>query len=247
MALAVDLGPMPDDEFSGRIVMRGLRGLLESGDFCDVELVVAGQTFMAHRTVLAAASPAFREVLLRLGADAEGLGAAPQLEGTTVAEQNTLRVQLVDITHHEAIRAMLNCIYGTGGENAPAYDPGSEEANLDVLRLAQRFQIAQLQEQACRWLANGLTTDNVLQRLAACEEFQLGHVCEKILEQLTANPEALFILANDKKILTVPRVLQELLVRVLKLLGCGSESQAPAQAPATSQPPHGKRAKKAGA
>jgi len=247
--LVVDLGPMPEDEFSGRIVMKGLRGLLESGDFCDVELAVAGKTFMAHRTVLAAASPSFRDMLVRLGADATG----PQLEGATVASQKTLLVQLDDISHPEAVQAMLDCVYGSGGEHAVPYDPRSEEANLDVLRLAQRFQIAQLQEQACRWLASGLTTDNVLQRLAACEEFRLAHVCEKILEQLTANPEALFILASDKKILMVPRILQDLLVRVLKLLGCGTDplpaAQPPAQVrePPPMAAPHGKRAKKAGA
>jgi len=89
---------------------------------------------------------------------------------------------------------------------------------------------------------------NVLQRLSACEEFGLVEVREKIFEQLTANPSALFVLAQDAEIVKMPIVLQDLLVRVLKLLGCGNEPAAPkGMAGGQGKAQQGKPARKAGA
>merc|ERR1719428_1503555 len=106
---------------------------------------------------------------------------------------------------------MLDCIYSTTG--AAEYSPSTEDANKDVLHLAQRFHIAPLLERATRWLLRGLSTSNALIRLEACEECNLTEVREQILEQLVANPDALF------KLVQVPKVLQDMLVRILKLLG----------------------------
>lgn len=224
MELSVDLGPMPMDECCGGI-MPGLRDLWEKSELCDVELIAGGQTFQAHRLVLAAVSGSFHECLLRLSAD---VGAAPIKE--------KLVMRLDDITYPEAVQAMLDCIYGpkAGAVAAPCYSPSSEDSNRDVIRLAQRFQIAQLQDQAAVWLRSGLSTSNILQRLSACEEFGLTDVREQIFEQLTANPSALFVLAKDPEIVKMPLVLQDLLVRVLKLLGCGQEPPAAAAAAAAA-------------
>lgn len=240
MELSIDLGPMPVDEHLG-LLMPGLRGLWEGGDFCDVELIAGGQTFNAHRPVLAAVSPSFHECLMRLS--------SVQDDGAPAGASNhkkTLVLRLADITHPEAVQAMLDCIYGPAGKGAEkGYNPGSEEANRDVLRLAQRFQIAQLQNQASRWLTSNLSTANVLQRLVACEEFGLADVRDKILEQLCANPSALFALAKDPEIVKVPLVLQDLLVRVLKLLGCDSPPAPPRGSAAQPVKAGGKQGKKA--
>ncbi|OLQ04538.1 hypothetical protein AK812_SmicGene12385 [Symbiodinium microadriaticum] len=74
---------------------------------------------------------------------------------------------------------------------------------------------------AARWLAKNLTTANLLDRLAACEEFGLQDVKEKILEQLTANTDVLYEMVSNPSVRSVPGVLQDLLLRVLQLLGCG--------------------------
>merc|ERR1719221_1132989 len=131
---------------------------------------------------------------MQLSGVQDGAGASDQ--------KKTLVLKLADITHPEAVQAMLDCIYGppAGAAGTKAYSPASEDANRDVLRLAQRFQISQLQHQASRWLTSNLSTTNVLQRLLACEEFALSDVRDKILEQFIANPNALFALANDPEI-----------------------------------------------
>jgi len=193
-------------------------------ELCDVELIAGGSTFYAHRPALAAVSPSFRECLVQLSADG----------------QRKLVLTLGDIAHPEAVQAMLDCIYKPTG-TAASYCPSCEEANSDVLRLAQRFQILPLQEWASQWLMSNLSTNNVLQRLAACEEFGLSDVRDKILQHITGNPPALFALAQDPEIVKVPVVLQDLLVRVLRLLGCGEESASEpvsaTAAPANAQPP----------
>eukprot|EP00413_Alexandrium_margalefii_P021570 CAMPEP_0204565128 /NCGR_PEP_ID=MMETSP0661-20131031/35291_1 /ASSEMBLY_ACC=CAM_ASM_000606 /TAXON_ID=109239 /ORGANISM="Alexandrium margalefi, Strain AMGDE01CS-322" /LENGTH=245 /DNA_ID=CAMNT_0051572845 /DNA_START=56 /DNA_END=793 /DNA_ORIENTATION=+ len=232
MELEVDLGPMPVDDHSGGVI-QGLRLLLDRGELCDVVLVAGGQSLLAHRAVLAAVSSSFHECLTQIGPS----------EGNN---PESLVLKLDDISHPEAVRAMLDCIYGPAEGAQVEYSPTSEEANRDVLRLAQRFQIAQLQDDASRWLLKGLSTANVLGRLMACEEFGMVEVREKILEQLTANPEALFVLAKDPEVTKVPAVLQDLLVRILKLLG--AEPGLPATAAAgPGKASQGKPARKAGA
>lgn len=224
--------------------MSGLRDLWEKNELCDVELVAGGQTFQAHRLVLAAVSGPFAECLARLGAEMGSVPAA-SLAGTA---KGNLVMRLDDIAHPEAVQAMLDCIYGPRSGAPCVYHPSSHDVNRDVLRLAQRFQISQLLDQASCWLADNLSTSNVLQRLSACEEFGLVGVREKIFEQLTANPNALFVLAKDPEIVKMPVVLQDLLVRVLQLLGCGVEA-----APSKTAQGHnkvqqqGRPARKAGA
>jgi len=239
MELKVDLGPMPADAHAGGVI-GGLRMLLDRSELCDIVLVAGGQSFMAHRAVLAAVSSSFHECLTQLGS---GHG-VPGSSASAALELQPLALKLDDISNPEAVRAMIDCIYGLPAGAPREYNPSSEDANRDILRLAQRFQIAQLEDDASRWLTQGLSTANVLHRLVTCEEFGLTDVRERVLEQLTANPEALFVLAKDPEITKVPAVLQDLLVRILRLLGCdaaaGSEGQkAPPQA--------GKPARKAGA
>lgn len=219
MKLKVDLGPMPEDEPTAGVV-DGLRQLFDRGELCDVVFVVAGQTFMAHRAVLAAASRGFSQPLAELS-NAE-LNPAP----------NDLRKELPEmrlegINNPEAVRIMLDYIYGPRQGATREYRPSSEDSNSDVLRLAQRFQLPQLQEDAACWLVQGLSTGNVIGRLAACEEFGLTEVRTRILEQLTANPEVLFTLVQNPEIRSVPAVLQDLLTQILTLLGCGSNGAQP--------------------
>jgi len=174
MELCVDLGPVPADPCHGH-VLPGLQALFARNELCDVRLSAGGETFLAHAAVLAAASGNFRELLVRMSNEQ----AAPFV------------VELAGVSHPESVQAMLTCIYGPQDGSAASYNPSSEGVNRDILQLAQRFQIPQLEAEASLWLAKGLNTSNVLERLCVCEEFGLSAVREKILEQLTANPGAL--------------------------------------------------------
>eukprot|EP00927_Polykrikos_kofoidii_P068958 TRINITY_DN64319_c0_g1_i1.p1 TRINITY_DN64319_c0_g1~~TRINITY_DN64319_c0_g1_i1.p1 ORF type:complete len:249 (+),score=53.17 TRINITY_DN64319_c0_g1_i1:156-902(+) len=235
MELHVDLGPMPEDEQNGTIV-NGLRDLQEKGELCDVVILAGGGSFLAHRVALAAASPCLHEYFLQLENNPEIAAAdvaAAVASGVAVPPRAvTLRIE--GVSHAEAVQAMLDCIYGVSVTMQREYKPSTNIVNRDVLLIAQRYRIAELQEQACQWLARGLTTSNILERLVVCEEFGLLEVRDQVLEQLISNPDALFVLVQDPSVTKAPAVLQELLVRILRLLGCGSS-------PAQAKPPLAKR------
>merc|ERR1711920_859848 len=86
-----------------------------------------------------------------------------------------------------------------------------------------------LHELAARWLTKALTTQNVVERLVTCEEFGLGLLREKIIEQLTANPAELTIVSSSPEIMKHPRILQDLLMQVACLCGVGAASKKAAK------------------
>lgn len=230
--LEIDLGALPEESQSDRIsTITGLQSLLERRELCDVALVVpensAGPSagpahiFPAHRAVLAAASSKFHEALSKL----EPCGRHSEVEGLP-------KLWLEGISSPGAVPHLLQSVYGGGpwrsretpGEaNREWYEPLSDAENRDVLLLARRFGLPQLEAKALRYLHRGLNTANVLERLTLCEEFGLTTAKERILQQLTANPEALYALTRDERAVRAPTVLQEMLLRVLRLLGCGSK------------------------
>jgi len=239
MELTVDLGPMPvDEQCGGAIDGGGLRDLLDRKELCDISLVVGDQSFPAHSMVLAAASPSFCNLIQEQRVKG--------LRGFVAGVDRTALDIVLGSVAPEAVQDMLDCIYGPFSDATKEPACKTEAANRDSIMLAQSFQIPQLQDQASRWLIRNLTTQNVLARLAICEEFALMDVREKILEQLIADPVVLPLLARDPEITKVPKVLQDLLVRILTLLGAASAQNTP-QAPANAGKTQGRHPRKAGA
>lgn len=237
--LHVELGPMPVDDLNGAAVEGGgLRNLLERKELCDVALVVGGQYFLAHGLVLGAVSPRF---LAQIQEERRS-GSACLVPGLS---HPACTIHFSNVSHPEAVQDMLNCIYSPSIVGSTALLCSTDLANRDVIQLAQAYQIPQLQEQACRWFLQDLTTQNVLVRLAICEEFHLSDVRESILEQLLNDPVALPMLAQDAEIRKVPKVLQDLLVRILKLIG--SEPASNTSPPTSSSQRKRGRPKSAGA
>jgi len=241
MELKVDLGPMPVDALSGGATDGGaLRGLLDRNEFCDVILVAGGREFLAHSLVLAAVSAGFHEQIQQEYVK-EVWGLVPGLD------RKPMVIHLNNVSHPEAVQDMLDCIYGPSSTEVKEPHSKTESANRDVLQLAQAYHIPPLQCQASLWLAQNLSTQNVLSRLAICEEFGLLEVREKILEQLIADPVALPMLARDPEVTKVPKVLQDLLVRILTLVTSTGIEAHPQQVQTHQGKPQGKQARKAGA
>lgn len=130
-----------------------------------------------------------------------------------------LEFQVEGIKRPEAMQIFLDYVYTVGAGATCRYEPGSSEVNADVLSLSARFDVAFLHEEATRWLAKGLTTENVVGRLVLCEEFKLGRLRQKILEHLTASPPALAAVARSEEIRKHPHLLQELLLQVAGFCG----------------------------
>jgi len=169
----------------------GLREFYRRGDLTDVALVCGDRTFLAHRAVLAAQS----EVFLM------GLANAP------AAKDGRQEIRLADISNPEAVKSMLDHLYGMDG----SYNPRCQEINTEVLRLAANFRLPGLTEKATHWLAKGLSTGNVVEVLTVCEEFGLASLGDRILEQLTQNRVALAEIAGSPQIMKHPKLMQALL------------------------------------
>lgn len=217
----------------------GLRGLWERGELCDVSIVVAGasgdQIFPAHAAVLASAGAGFcdhlraAEALANVPppapapppepaapttAEAAAAGSAGPGNGAIEVHSGGGRrtTELKLDVRAEAVKSLLDFVYGAVTEKG--YDPGSDEANRDVLRLASRFGVSSLQESAALWLARNLNSANVVRRLATCKEFDLIALYETFMEQLVATPSAVVAVSDDIEIMRYPPLLQDLLTRM---------------------------------
>jgi hypothetical protein len=132
------------------------------------------------------------------------------------------------VTHPETVRILLDYIYQVGTSASWEYSPSDIEVNKEILHLSRQFELKQLHEYAARWLARGVTASNLVERLVICEEFKLGRLREKLIEQLAAHPPELSTVCRSTEVLAHPRILQELLVQVSSLIGMerhGSMSQ----------------------
>merc|ERR1719352_73567 len=190
--LNVKLGPV---QLTPEPLAQGLQELYRRGEFTDVVLICAEQHFLAHRIVLAAQSEAFKV----------GLASPPPANGMRH------EIRLGDIANPEAVKFMLNFLYQLDDKEMAKYNPRTQEINRDVLRLARQFNLPGLTQRAMVWLAKDLTTGNVVERLSICEEFSLGELTDKILEQLTNNRQALAEVAHSPQIMTYPRLMQAML------------------------------------
>jgi hypothetical protein len=175
----------------------GLRDLWQRGEFVDVTLHCAGQTFTAHKAVLASRSSVLKDGLTGTSAQA--------------APGQRQEIRLSECANPEAVKFMLDYLYQTDASQWDDYNPRTQDINRDVLRLARQFQLPGLTERATYWLSKDLTTGNVVERLTICEDFELHDLREKILAQLTMNKAALSEVANSPQIMTYPKLMQALL------------------------------------
>lgn len=189
---------------------KAMQELYRKGEFTDVTLRCAGQTFVAHRVILASQSNVFKEMF--------SSQSQPGLE---------LRVE---VTNPEAVKLMLDYLYMLDEKEWAAFNPRTQAVNQDVLQLAEKFQLHGLTQQAMHWLSQDLTTGNVLERLAICDDFGLSELSDKILQQLTNNRAALAEVAHSQQITNHPTLMQSILK-----CAAGQLDPEPAQQPKTKR------------
>lgn len=202
----------------------GLAGLFQKSVLVDVALQCAGKTFLAHKAVLAAQSAVFRkgvatptpETALPQGEGASGDAAAtPQAPagGAAAPAKPSPRkeIKLEMVSNPEAVQLMLDLMYE--GLDASSYNPATPEVNKDVLRLAHSFELPSLQECAAQYLARGIDTANVVERLAVCEEFGLDELRDGIAGELVTQAESFLEVASSTEIRSHPGLMRLLLQR----------------------------------
>lgn len=209
VTLIVKLPPLK--HAPGTSLGHGLQELYRLGQFSDVSFVCVDKTFYAHRAVLAATSQVFKAGL------AEFRSASQQ------------EVRLPEICNPEAVKIMLDYIYGLNLDRWEDYNPKTQEINKDVLRLAQNFVLPGLTEKATHWLTKDLSTGNILEVLAICEEFNLSELGDRILDQLTQNRRALTEVVSSPKIMQHAKFMQALLQHAASQVDDKAEVQEDSQ------------------
>lgn len=125
-----------------------------------------------------------------------------------------LEVQVHGISCPGAVKILLDYVYLVGTGSNWVYAPSTADENKDVLMLSRRFSLQNLHERAARWIASGVTTANVVDRLVTCHEFGLEKLRERIMASLIANPLELAKVSSSLEIMKHPWLLQDLLVQV---------------------------------
>jgi len=139
---------------------------------------------------------------------------SPKSDDGAEKARNSSRPELfLEIESPEAARALLDMLYGLGSE----YNITTDEANKDVLRLAKQLDVPSLQELAMGYLARDVTTENAVNRLQTCREFDLHELYESIEEEVVINREALEQVAGDEEVMKHPEILQGLLLRSARI------------------------------
>jgi len=123
----------------------GLQKLQKESVLCDLLLNVAGEHIPAHQVVLAAASGHLRNLIVD---GMQSLKLAMSDEHSAVAASHTLELELRGIENAEAVRVLLDFLYGR-----PSWVERklSAAACRDVLQLATELRLPSLQEQGLLW------------------------------------------------------------------------------------------------
>jgi hypothetical protein len=205
-------------EDQGSKLATGIKELYQKCQFYDLLIVAAGSRFPAHKAALAAMSGALservRQACAKFRETADTGTSGTEAGGPLVESRGSYpELHLPDISSPEAAKALLDFVYSLGS----GYSVSSDEVNRDVLRLAKEFELPLLEDHASRQLTEGLSTANVIARLATCEEFGLDNLYGVIADELMINIEALVEVSNSEEILRHPKILQSLLIRAARL------------------------------
>ncbi|CAE7026661.1 unnamed protein product, partial [Symbiodinium sp. CCMP2456] len=106
----------------------------------------------------------------------------------------------------KAVLCLLDAAYELGDER-----PIPHAALADVLRVSQMFQVRQLEEKAVKSLAMEITSENFLERLDLCVEFNLIFLYERILRHLHKQGKLLEV-CRCEEIVCYPRLMQHMVL-----------------------------------
>ncbi|KAJ1260308.1 hypothetical protein BS78_10G222600 [Paspalum vaginatum] len=180
---------------------RNLGELLEKGTGADVTLVVAGESFAAHKAILASRSPVFM---------AEFFG--------HMKEKRSQRVEVKGV-EAAVFGAMLHFIYT---DSVPELDGSDEDVDDGVVAMAQhllaaadRYGIDRLKLTSEDWLYGVITVDTAATTLAVAEQHGCSDLKAKCVEVIAENLEA--VMATDPYkhlVASCPAVMNDLLLAV---------------------------------
>ena len=197
---------LPSIRVPGSNLKRQLAGLLESREGADVAFAVAGETFAAHRLVLAMRSPVFKAELC---GPMRGAGAQP--------------IAIEDM-QPDVFRAMLYFIYTDSMDHNDDLGRDYHGKNCDMVRhllvAADRYAIERLKLTCQSILCSNLDVKNVATTLALADQHHCDRLKQACVEFMcfSNNMEAVVDTQGYKDLATTsPSVLAEAMVRMSKV------------------------------
>jgi len=187
LRVGYEVGRHPAEETG--LMAESLRRLWRAGEMCDLTLGCRESTFLVHRLVMASQSAELREFI-----------------------SNHSVVQVPNVAYPESLQILIESVYEAEGEKG--YAPSCYDVNMEVLELAHRFQLLGLKRRAASFMAQNLTSHNVLRCLGDCEAFALQDLKEKIISHLAVNKKVLAEITDGPHISKHPELLRQILVRV---------------------------------
>ncbi|XP_062200471.1 BTB/POZ and MATH domain-containing protein 2-like [Phragmites australis] len=192
-------------------IQQHLGSLLLSGEGADVTFEVGGETFMAHRCVLAARSSVFK---------AELFG--------SMKESTTTRIIRIDDMETEVFKLLLSFIYT---DSVPYDDDGDGDDDDDdenaVVMWQHLFVAADIYDLEKFWLiceenlCKYINTDTVATILALAEQHYCQGLKEACLDFLSSPEELQKVMVNDgldQLTTSCPSILKELITKLVSLM-----------------------------
>ncbi|XP_051203097.1 BTB/POZ and MATH domain-containing protein 2-like isoform X2 [Lolium perenne] len=173
--------------------------LLDHTDGMDVSFTIDGQTFHAHRAVLAARSPVFRAELF-----------GPMAEATMTS------ITLQEIAP-ATFKVMLRFIYTDTLPGEDELGDSSAEILQDLLAAADRYALDRLKLMCAQKLLDMVSTDTVATTLACAETYNCPELKSKCIDFLAVQEnfqEAVFTDGYALLVLKFPSITAELRKRV---------------------------------
>jgi speckle-type POZ protein len=174
--------------------------LLQKGTGADVTLVAAGESFAAHKAILASRSPVFM---------AEFFG--------HMKEKRSPRVEIKDMDA-PILGAMLRFIYTDSVPEPEDGDGGvgAMHTAQHLLAAADRYGIDRLKLACEDRLFDGVSVDTAATTLALAEQHGCCHLKARCVELIAANLEAVMATEGYKHLTaSCPSVMDDLLMAVL--------------------------------
>ncbi|CAN6288149.1 unnamed protein product [Urochloa humidicola] len=199
---AAAMWPVPFVELPPPDIQRHLNGLLLSGEGADVMFEVNGETFAAHRCVLAARSSVFKAELF-----------GPMVEGTT---GNVIRIDDIEA---QVFKFLLSFIYS---DSVPEIDKEDDEVVIwqHLLVAADRYDLQRLRLMCEVKLHRHINATTVATILVLAEQHYcrgLKEACLDFLASSTNVQEVMDAGVLDLVISSCPSILKELIAKIALL------------------------------
>ncbi|CAL4933568.1 unnamed protein product [Urochloa decumbens] len=199
---AAAMRPLPFVELPPPDIQRHLNGLLLSGEGADVTFEVNGETFAAHRCLLAARSSVFKVELF-----------GPMVEGTT---GNVIRIDDIEA---QVFKLLLSFIYS---DSVPEIEKEDEEVVIwqHLLVAADKYDLQRLRLMCEVKLYRHINATTVAIILVLAEQHYCRGLKEACLDFLASSTNVQEVMAAgvlDNVISNCPSVLKELIAKLALL------------------------------